>query len=355
MDGAVAHFQEQSTPTVLIVELAGSKDEILDKLGGLAGVCDAGTSVIVVGSENDITLYRALLQQGVSEYLAQPVTAAQIFEAVHGIVSDPDAREPATFIVFYGARGGVGSSTVAHNTAWALAEQTEEEVALIDMDLQFGTGALSFNLELRQGVNEALADPSRLDPQLLERYLGKYGEYLQVLGSPANPAVASEITVEGVDKLMDVMGAMAPIVVMDMPHTWSDWVFNVLMRADLVVLTTNMDLVCLRNAQNVISLLNQDRADQAPIKIVANQVGHSQRTELTQKDFENAIDGEVTLSIADEPQTFGNAENAGQPVAQAKGRSKVSGKFEELATIVGSKKPEVGKKKSKLSWLKLSG
>jgi len=66
---AMTFHAERPTPTILVVEVVGGREEVLAQLEDLAGVCDPGTSVVVIGSENDITLYRTLVSQGVSEYL----------------------------------------------------------------------------------------------------------------------------------------------------------------------------------------------------------------------------------------------------------------------------------------------
>ena len=349
---AVAFHAEQPTPTVLMVETSGSKDEVLAQIEQLAGVCDPGTSVIVVGSENDITLYRTLVDQGVSEYLVAPISEAQVFDAVYGIISDPNAKEPARVISFYGARGGAGSSTIAHNTAWVMSTAFDQDVMLIDMDMQFGTAALDFNLEMSQTVYDAVSDPGRLDSQLLEKCVGKYSDNLGLLASPGDLAAPSDVSAAALDKLLEVAGSMNSILALDLPHTWTEGSAHVLEQSDEIVLTATLDLACLRNVQNVIRLLNKDRVKEAPIHIVINKAGRSQRTELSRKDFESAVGAPAVIMINDDPQTFGTAENSGQPAAEIKGKNKVAGMFEELATGLTGETRSDKNGKSWRDWLR---
>ncbi|MDP6067407.1 MAG: CtpF protein, partial [Alphaproteobacteria bacterium] len=136
---AVEYYTERPTPDILIVEFEGDGEGIKGGLETLAEVCDSGTRVVAVGAENDVALYRSLLRMGVSDYLTAPVTARQVFDVIHGLVSDPDAQPAGRVLAFVGSRGGVGSSTVAHNTAWSLSDSYDEDVGVVDLDLQYGT------------------------------------------------------------------------------------------------------------------------------------------------------------------------------------------------------------------------
>lgn len=349
---AVTFHAERSTPTILLVEVSGARDEVLTQVKDLAGVCDPGTSVVVIGSENDITLYRTLVDQGVSEYLVAPVSEAQMFEAIHGIIADPNAQEPARIISFYGARGGAGSSTIAHNTAWVISERLDQDIMLIDMDLQFGTAALDFNMELPQTVQEAILDPGRLDSQLLKKCVGKYGDNLSLLASPADLAASADVSAEALDKLLEVAGSMNSNLAIDLPHTWTEGVAHIIDQSDEIVLTATLDLACLRNVQNVVRLLNKDRVKEAPVRVVINKAGRSQRTELSRKDFESAVGAAAVILIPDDPQAFGAAENSGQPAAESKGKNKLIGLFEELAIELTGKNRAEKTGKSWRAWLR---
>ncbi len=349
---AVTHHESEETPNILIVEVSGGSDEVMASLEELASVCDASTSVIIIGTENDIQLYRTLMDQGVSDYLVRPVDTAQLFETINGIISDPSAQDPARVIAFLGTRGGVGSSTIASNTAWCMGELLKEDVLLVDMDLQFGTGGLFFNQDLKRGVYDAVSDPDRMDQQLLEKIAGHYGDNLAILGAPARLEMPLELASEAVEKLIDTVSAQASFVVLDLPHIWSEWVLDALLKADEIVIVAKKDLVCLRNIQNILGILKKARADDVPIHIVVNMEGRSERTELTKKDFESTVGLPISFAFADDPDLFGAAENNGQPAAETSGRNKARPIFDDLAAkLAGAKKAEP-KKKGTMAWLK---
>ena len=200
--GAVEYFTESSTPNVVIVETRESGERIMHELERLAQVCDSGTKVIVIGGMNDIRLYRHMIRQGVNEYLVAPLQPLQVIEAISSLYNDNSSGPIGKIYAFVGARGGTGSSTIAHNTAWAIAQNLQIATTVIDFDVAFGTCGLNFNQDLMQGVAEALASPERLDDVLLDRLLVKHTSHLNLFVSPAQLDREAEITPEAVETVI---------------------------------------------------------------------------------------------------------------------------------------------------------
>ena len=102
----------------------------------LAEVCDPSTKVVIIGHHNDIGLYRELMRNGISEYLVCPIGMAEVISASSpSIFVDPDAEPLGRTIAFIGAKGGVGSSTIAHNCAFGISTLFSTETILADLDL----------------------------------------------------------------------------------------------------------------------------------------------------------------------------------------------------------------------------
>ena len=166
---AVETYRSEPTPALVMVECDLTGTALLNALDALAEVCDAGTKVVVIGAANDIMLYRELIRRGVSEYLVAPIQPLQLISTIGGLFSDPSRPFVGRSIAFVGARGGAGASTVAHNTAYALAERVGSNTVIVDYDLPFGTAGLDFNQDPLNGVADALGQPERLDATLLDR------------------------------------------------------------------------------------------------------------------------------------------------------------------------------------------
>ena len=117
---AIEFYQTAPTPNLIILESRQEPRELLESLGQLAEVCDPNTKVIIIGHYNDVWLYRELVRSGVSEYVVAPISMADIVSVIAQIFVDPEADPIGKAMAFIGAKGGVGSSTIAHNVAWEM-------------------------------------------------------------------------------------------------------------------------------------------------------------------------------------------------------------------------------------------
>lgn len=332
--GAVSAFATMPTPNLIIVETRQDRDTILAELARLSEVCDAGTKVIVIGHVNDVVLYRALISQGVSEYIVAPVGVLQVIDAISSLYHSPDASPVGKVLVFVGAKGGVGSSTIAHNTGWAIAEHLLQDATIVDLDLPFGTAGLNLNQDPPQGVAEALLDPDRVDDVLLDRLLTKCTDRLSLFASPGTIDRDYDVDVDAIDVVLDVTRANVPFGVVDLPHVWAPWAKRCLLRADEIVITAVPDLANLRNAKNLIDVLKATRPNDITPRLVINQIGTPKRPEIEVDDFTSALEIEPTLIIPYEPQLFGTAANNGQMIDEIAGNSKTAESFRFLAQLV---------------------
>ena len=349
--GAVEYFQDASTPNVIMVESRELGHSILNELEKLAHVCDPGTKVIVIGTSNDITLYREMIRQGVNEYLVAPLNPLQVIEAIASLYHGPATAPVGKVFAFVGARGGSGSSTIAHNTAWAIAEDLHIATTIVDLDVSFGTAGLDFNQDSAQGISEALASPERLDDVLLDRLLIKHTNKLNLFVAPAQLDREAAFSPEAVEMVLEVVRQASPCVVIDIPHVWAPWVKQVLVAADEIVVTATPDLASLRNGKNVYDMLTGARPNDRPLKVVLNQVGIPRRPEIPVKDFAEAMGAEPALVMPFDPQTFATASNNGQMVGELNAQSRAAQGFRELAQKLTGREPKAdAKPANKLSF-----
>lgn len=340
---AVAQYRNSVSPDVIIVESGAAPGHMRLQLDALADVCHASTKVIVIGHANDVDLYRTLLADGVSEYLVAPVDPVAVVMVVSGLYRASSAAKLGRSIAFVGARGGVGSSTMAHNSAATIGRVCGANVLLADLDLPFGTAGLDFKLDPTQGVAEALQDPSRLDELLLERLLHKPEENLSILTAPAALDSSQEPQPAAVERLLEVAQANVPFVVLDVPHVWTPWVRHVLTTVDEVVITAGPDLASLRNAKSLVDTLKTARVNDGPPKLVLNNVGMPKREEIKPGKFAAALQLELMATIPFDPRLFSKAANEGRVVADLAPRSPVAARFADVAqAITGRSKPATG-------------
>ena len=342
-------YQRVASPNLVLIESSAELDQLRIQLDALADVCQSNTQVVVIGSANDIGVYRELLALGVSEYIVAPVDPIAVISTVSRLYQGADARKLGRTFAFVGAKGGVGSSTVANNVAAEIARQHGCDVVVMDLDLPFGTAGLDFGLDSSVGIAQALEDPARLDELLLERLLGKYGDHVRVLTAPATVLQCHDPQQDALARLIDLAQASFPFVVLDIPHVWTTWAKKTLLSADEVVITASPDLANLRNAKNLIELLIGARANDARPKLVLNQVGVPRRSEVKPAKLAAVLEIEPTASLAFEPSLFSSAANAGRMIADVSAKSAAARSFARIAESVTGR--IVRQRRSNLAWL----
>src|SRR5690242_7366738 len=331
---AVEAYRSSPTPNVIMIEAEVRAEDILDSLDELAEVCDEGTRVIVIGRFNDITLYRALLQRGVSEYLIAPVRALDVVGAICGLFSSPDAKPVGRVLAVVGAKGGVGASTVAHNIAWAIARDLSLDSVVADLDLAFGTAGLDYNQDPPQGVADAVFSPDRIDTAFIDRLLSKCTDHLSLLAAPATLDRVYDFAPEAFEPVFDALRASVPCVVLDVPHIWTGWTKRVLVGADDILVVAAPDLANLRNAKNMVDLLRAARPNDRRPLYCLNQVGVPKRPEIKPADFAKALEDDPVVIIPFEPPVFGTAANNGQMIAEVASGHKTAEMFRHLAQVM---------------------
>jgi pilus assembly protein CpaE len=346
---AIAHYQENPTPNLIILESQRSRAELLGELDELAQSCDPGTKVVVVGRTNDVVLYRDLMKRGISEYLVAPVAPFELMECLSGLYNNPDSDPVGQVLAFIGAKGGVGSSTICHNVAWTLSEALETELVIADMDLAFGTTGLDFNQDPVQGIADALQNPDRLDEVLLDRLLTACSKHLSIFAAPVVLDRDYDMSPEGCETVIDVVRQNVPFVAVDLPHSWAPWTKRLLLQADEIVITAIPDLANLRNAKNLVDLLKTARKNDSMPHLVLNMANMQKRPEITPKEFESALDLKTLAVIDFDCENFGQAANNGQMVEEFNAKAKAAQTFREIAMALAHRKEIKVEKKSPLA------
>ena len=339
---AIQSLSVTASPTILFVDLADSHDPLSD-VNSLAEDCEPGTIVIAAGQTNDVRLYRELLNSGIQDYLLKPFTADQIRDSLaqaqmmlmgprHGVVAE-DTIHTMTAVI--GVRGGVGASTVASSIAWLMGENGDHATALLDLDVHFGTGALSLDLEPGRGLTDAIDNPARIDGLFLERALVKANEKLSVLSAEA--PINNPIITDGgaYFQLQEEMRGAFECTVVDVPRGMMVQFPHLFHDVQSVVLVADLTLASTRDTIRILAWL-KNNAPQAGVLVVANRV-HPSLTEISRKDFENSIEREIDFLLPYDHKAAVNAAKLGKPLAEAaksgkigQGLSKLSDRLLEL-------------------------
>ncbi|MDD9909081.1 MAG: CtpF protein [Ahrensia sp.] len=348
---AVDFYQTATTPNLIIVESRLEGDSLMSELGKLAEVCDESTNVVVIGHRNDVHTYRELISQGVSEYLVAPISMADVMEVVSTLFVSPDAEPLGQTIAFIGARGGAGSSTIAHNASWAIANNHSSDVVLADFDLAFGTANIDFDQDPAQGVADAIYSSEQIDDTYLDKLLSKCSQHLSLLAAPSNLDREYDFVPSDFTNLIEVAQRSTPHVLIDLPHGWTGWIRHVLSLADKVVITATPDLASLRNTKNLVDTLVDLRPNDDKPLLVLNQCNVPKRPEISVAEFCSPLDIEPTIVVPFEPGLFGLASNNGQMISETDPKHDVAASFATLAQVVTGRREIQPVEKSSVSSL----
>jgi pilus assembly protein CpaE len=274
IDTAIAALHRVHSPRVLIVDISGL-DDPLAHLRRLAEVCDPSTAVMVIGERNDIVLYRSLKTLGVAEYFFKPVVPELLERACQAVIAGTaSAAETHTgkLVAVFGVRGGVGTSTIAVNTAWHLAEALHRHVALLDLDLRSGDAALQLDIEPSHALREALEHPERIDDLLLARAVTKVTDRLSVLAS-LEPLTENFVAKEDAAlQLIANLQARHRYVFVDVPHWGGAQLRKIIEQASVVLLVGDPTLASAREMVRWRDIVKSTGPDHAVWQIL-NKAG----------------------------------------------------------------------------------
>jgi len=320
---AVQSLSVSASPQILFVDLAESGDPLND-INALAEVCEPGTVVIAAGQVNDVRLYRDLVASGIQDYLLKPLQPEALREALghaHSMLNAPKPLEaeldrPHSAIAVIGTRGGVGASTIATSLAWLISEKEKRTTALLDLDVHFGTGALTLDLEPGRGLTDAIENPSRIDGLFIERAMVKASEKLAVLSAEA--PINTPLVTDGSAffQLQEEMRAAFEATVVDLPRGMLILYPHLIRDTQAVVVVTELTLAAARDTIRLLSWLKAN-APQTHVTVVANRVHPTAQLEISRKDFEGSIERKIDFLVPFDQKLAAQAAKLGKPLSEA--------------------------------------
>jgi pilus assembly protein CpaE len=344
LDAALRRIRSGYSPRILLLDLA-------DKVAQIAEVSSARTvggaelKLVAVGNVNDVTLFRDLLAAGCNDYLVKPATRdalAAVLEKGSATASAGDGGL-GQVIVFVGSRGGVGTTTTAVSCAWLLAEERGQRVALVDLDLHFGTIALKLDTDPGGGLCEALEQPSRIDSLFIERAMVKVTENLRVLAAEASATQHLIVDAGAVDMLLYELRRKFTRIIVDLPRGATPVQRAVLASAAHVVVLCERSLAGLRDTIRLQTMM-REQAPQVHVWLVeAGATGG--RALIGKSEFQKGIGQALNAGISYDPKSAGAAVNSGQPLPMAAPRAPIVRELRQLAELVAGPAPAGAKRR----------
>jgi len=344
---AVQSLSITASPNILMVDLSESGDPLSD-INALAEVCEPGTLVIAIGQVNDVRLYRDLLASGIHDYLLKPLTpgalrdalvhAQAVFAAPKTTEANAVKRHVSTAVI--GTRGGVGASTLATSLAWIFSAHDKMPTALLDLDIHFGTGALTLDLEPGRGLTDAIENPSRIDGLFIERAMIRANDHLAILSAEA--PISTPLMTDGSAflQLEEEFRHAFEMTLVDMPRNMLVNFPQLLTDVNVVLLVTELTLASARDAIRLLSWLKAN-APHADVLLVANKVQPGVG-EISRADFEASVERKIAFTIPYDSKAAINAAKLGQPFAEANRSTRAGAAIQDIARTIANAGSESG-------------
>ncbi len=340
--GAVAAYAQAPTPELLVVESSAQPDQLFQQLASLAEVVVKGTRVVVLGHVNDLFLYRRMLAEGVHDYMALPLPVEQFVASLSQLFQGDAGAKVGRVISFMGAKGGVGSSVIAHNAAWLLANKHKINTVVTDMDLAFGTAGIDFNVAAAQTVADALAGTERLDEAMIDRLLHKCSEHLMLLAAPGTLDEVVPIQEQGLNTMLDLLRQIVPLTVLDLPSDWDNWMRAAIIQSEKIVITSTLDLAALRNVKVLADNIRKLRPNEQPPLLVLNQVGMGKRPEVPVEKFAETVGLADYIVVPFDEVAFGAAAMEGRMMLEEAPDSEAAAAIRQVAAWAADLPEEQG-------------
>lgn len=300
----------------------------------------AHTPIVLLGGGTDVDAKVAALRSGADDYLAKPVHPQELSARVRGLLarfgrSQPERRAAGGRVVaFYGAKGGVGTTTLAINSAIALSKELKRSVCLVDANLQFGDHRVFLDLgpDSHSIVDAVSAGMVELD--MLRRAVVRHETGVELLLAPPRPDQAELVSNEQhhMLKVVEMLRSVYDLVLVDMDERLDDHMLDIIGIVDRLVVVLTADLSCVKNVRLVLETMAQLQVPQERLMLVLNRANAF--TGISVKSVESVLKRPIEHQVVNDYRSAISALNSGTPFMAKRPDSALSKDVLELARLI---------------------
>jgi len=292
------------------------------------------------------------MRSGVQDFLGKPVQTDSLKDLLLRIASDlkttKDFPSQDKLIVVMGAKGGVGTTTVAVNLGVQLATFAHKRTVLLDFARPLGNVHLLLDLHPKFGVRDAVDNLERLDIHFLAGLLTNHKTKLEILGGTTQPEEWSHIDVSVLDRVVNVTQNAFDIVLLDMGSQFSTEWATMLRMARMILIVAEANVPSLWTLERRLLALKGFGVPQDRARIIINR-WHKGDDEVL-KSIQKDINRPIFASLPNDFRKASQAVNLGTPI-QENHNNILSARYRQIAGQLVGIDTVVTEKKSPLSGL----
>jgi pilus assembly protein CpaE len=351
----------QSNSDVAIVALDSDQAKALQLIAQLTQEFPA-VPILAVSAKGDGQLILQALRAGAKEFLTQPVVLEELLLALsrlrqnrgsaNGMSNGSPVRNDSQVIAVAGSRGGVGCTSIAVNLGTTLAQDKNNSVALIDLDLALGDADVALDLTPDYTLADVALNVDRLDMTFLRRSLSKHATGLSLLPHPVQMEDIAMIHEDHLQRLLGLLRASYTHLILDLSKRFTPMDLMAMRAADVILLVAQLELTSLRNVVRLMLALTAEDGMADKTKIIINRVG-SELTDasISIRKAEDTIGRPIFWEVPNDTKSMMASRNNGEPLIQFAPRSKLQQSFVGLIDALSNKKNgQAAPKKEKKSF-----
>jgi pilus assembly protein CpaE len=295
--------------------------------------------IIMLTAEREVEQKVRGLRAGADDYLIKPFHPAELMARIKSLLARFAPRDALVgrpplgrVLALYGAKGGVGTTTIAINAAIALHRELGRKVCLIDGNLQFGDHRVFLDLGLdRKSIVDIVTAPT-IDQDLIRQVLVKHDSGIDLLLAPPSPETAELVTPDHLPSIIDQLRGLYDYILIDIDKRLDDVNLGVLEASETMFVVMTADLSCLKNVRLVLETIGHLGYEAAKIQLVLNR--SNAFTGINVKNAEGALKRTIDHQIVNEYRGAISALNTGAPFMLTKADSLLGRSMLDFARIV---------------------
>lgn len=333
---------KETEPDIIVIAL---EEPVIRALQTVEAVADLlpQSPVVAYSSIKDPASIRKAMLAGVADYLVTPVREEDIINSIHGVLAQEERKrariagemdEPVacgTVLTVFGAKGGIGKTTISTNLATAIVQKTGQSVALVDLDTRFGDVAILMDIPVERSIADLALPEEEINREMLQDCLYTHNTGVTILPAPVRPTDWRNVHAGHIERVVTLLAQTYDYVILDTPGTFNDIVARALELATLVLLVATVDMASLKDTLLAIDMLRSWNFPQEKIKLVINSTNEA--TNVQPQEVKRMLGRDVFWSIPYD-RNISTSTQLGMPVVVAKPTTKAAESLVELAFVL---------------------
>lgn len=318
---------ERTEASIVLLNLSPFEDQAL-RIAKTITEKYPGVVLFVTAKQPESNQIIRAMRAGAREFIVQPVNREELLLAIRSAlpkstVDSPEDDTESKVLTFFGAKGGVGTTTVATNVASSLARYTEKDTVLVDLNLQFGNAALYLNVKQKYSIIDVWKNLGYIDVNVFKAMLHKSATGVYCLSGPSRVEEAETIKAEHIDELLALLKRIFTYIIIDTGSSLDEVTLKALDASDFVLVISSLDVPTIYNTKRYLDVCRRIGYDRRKVRLIVNR--YSGLDDLDGDEIEKLFAYPVFWRLPNQDiKSITASVNEGVPISEMKPQAKLS-------------------------------